>query len=528
MANRSAFFACAAAVGLSGCFPPGDGKEPELSQIYFPVGIAVSPGATRMYVANSNFDLQFNAGSLQVYDLDALRARLPVYCTSDASCGDGERCDLDPTEENSDAPSHWCVASSGPNAGRPCGVASETTPAERILAPGRCAPFDPTSGGVILEAVEIGAFATDVIYRQNPNGPGGRLYIPVRGDATLHWIDVDDDTEPSVGLELDCGQSGKNSACDDEHRRGDDPDANIRGVRMPPEPFAVAADALARSIVVTHQSDGAVSLFVDGFTGEGPRLEFVLGGLATGAVGIASIPQPKIVDLEEDFFQPGYLVTFRNSPEVRQLRVFFDDVNNSTPRPFIQNTGGAGVTANASGIDSRGIGVDPSQRQACESACADADTDCADECAGIPLDIFIANRSPATLLLGRTRPNRSASSSDDFPQFFDTLPLDFGPSRVVVGSVLGESGDPEVRVFVITFDARKIYIVDPDSRRVERVIDTGRGPHSFAVDPVNGLGFVGHFTDSYVGVIDLDKRHGRVFGTVISSMGVPTPPRAAR
>ena len=64
----------------TGCFAPGDGREPPLDRIYFPVGVALSPGYTRMYVANSDFDLQFNAGSLQAYDLERLDALLPVYC----------------------------------------------------------------------------------------------------------------------------------------------------------------------------------------------------------------------------------------------------------------------------------------------------------------------------------------------------------------------------------------------------------------------------------------------------------------
>jgi hypothetical protein len=35
---------------------------------------------------------------------------------------------------------------------------------------------------------------------------------------------------------------------------------------------------------------------------------------------------------------------------------------------------------------------------------------------------------------------------------------------------------------------------------------------------------VAHFTDSYVGVIDLDARHSS-FGTLILTLGTPTAPR---
>src|SRR6185436_8572258 len=137
--------------------------------------------------------------------------------------------------------------------------------ATRLTVPGRCNPIDPLGAGIIARAIGIGAFATDVIFRRDPTQPptpadvepAGRLFIPVRGDATLHFIDVD----PARGIELDCG----GDKCDDDHRRGDDPVAETTrpGLRMPAEPFGIAATDDGSAIVVTHQSDGDVSLFVN-------------------------------------------------------------------------------------------------------------------------------------------------------------------------------------------------------------------------------------------------------------------------
>jgi hypothetical protein len=39
------------------------------------------------------------------------------------------------------------------------------------------------------------------------------------------------------------------------------------------------------------------------------------------------------------------------------------------------------------------------------------------------------------------------------------------------------------------------------------------------------VGYIGHFTDSYIGVVDLD-RTGPTYGQILLSVGAPTPPRA--
>ena len=48
-------------------------QPPPLEQFYFPVGLKVSHGGTVLYAVNSNFDLQYNGGTLQSYDLRLIR-----------------------------------------------------------------------------------------------------------------------------------------------------------------------------------------------------------------------------------------------------------------------------------------------------------------------------------------------------------------------------------------------------------------------------------------------------------------------
>jgi hypothetical protein len=574
--------AAVAALALGACFPPTDGREPPLGRLYFPVGVALSGGieaggramgadagaassssARWLFVANSDFDLQFNAGSLQAFDLDRLRSFLPRYCEADADCEGNEVCDGPGAATNDGDPSFWCVDPANP---KPCGDLGEKSPAERLLSPGRCSFIDPVApaGGepVLRDSVTIGAFVTDVLFREPPANeteagtPLGRLFLPVRGDATLHWVDV---RPTNGGAVLDCGQ-GETDECDGEHRRGTSPAAeNSRNVALPPEPFGVAADKQGRALVVTHQTEGKVALFVNewgsGAAG-GPHLEFVLAGLPAGAVAAASIPEPAIAeegDLRESGafpHEPGFLVTFRTSPRVQLVR-FFDDAAAEPERPFLEGSRFVDITTNAEGFNSRGVAVDDELRGACEidcrgghedciAQCAPGDTDCSgscaehrDECfqrcAGIPLDVYVANRSPASLVIGETRPNFSETSSDDLPRFIDNEAVSLGASRVVVGKVIGKDGvTRHSRVFVICFDSRKIFVYDPRARRMETVIQTGRGPHALAVDPGSGLGFIAHFTDSYVGVVDLNQTHAQDYGRIIATLGPPTPPRASK
>jgi len=587
--------------GAVGCFPPDEGRAVPLDRIYFPTGIQVSPGRSWMYVANSDFDLQFNAGSVQVYDLAALRKKIPQYCDSDADCG-SLVCD---TTGKGTAfggadgpPTHRCVDAKRRN---PCASAGTVVQsvADQSLTPGLCAYIEPApllKGGVQKGVVSIGAFATDLLYATNPlkDGTGADLFVPVRGDATVHWIAVDDDTEypdgtsHATGVELDCGQSGATNACDDNHRRGTGDSAGVNQAVIPPnnyfdlpaEPFGIAVqarryggvpDALgseflppengveptaaSETLVTTHQTTGQVALFVNHWSttpsvDDGPELVFVGGGLPSGALAVAAVPLPAfwLENMNRVGYLPSYLMTFTNAAQLTLLRTF-TDASSSPPRPFIDASRSTPITTNASGFESRGLAIDGNARRACE---APVDGTCAGTpdhplppdvpdrascllkyCEPIPLDVFVANRSPASLIIGQTPPNVPNTLTDDLPQFYDSVPMTTGPSRVFVGNIIDRNGNLARRVFIICFDSRRVFVYDPATRRFETEVVTGRGPHAFALDVDEetksyAYAYLGHFSDSYVGVIDLDQRHASTYGTIVLSVGQRTPPRASK
>lgn len=491
--------------------------EVPLDQIYFPVGLAldVREGPVvpedvtthdKLVVVSSDFDLQYNGGAIQSYDLELLDAKLPTRCALDQECPAGV-CDKG-----------LCAAADGSR----CSEAGERNADDRLLYPGLCKPLDPAP--FQISKVKIGAFATDAILRARTDDEIKRLFVPVRGDSTLHWLDLD------ARGNLDCGQVG-DGACDDRHRVGDDPSETERDITLGPEPFAIDASEHAESIVVTNQTTNTVTLFT---TDAGsapvpeqwttpPRIEFALNtNLPQRPVGVAALPLTEQERRASEKRTPAYtfLLTFRDSAQVRLVR-FASDLDSSGDRPYLVDGGGIGISANSVGSDSRGVAVDDSARKAAELACGGDDA-CLSQAALVPLDVYVANRSPASLLIGRTTPPQQ------YPSFFQALPLTTGPSRVVVGKVLTPDNVEETRVFVVCFESRRIFIYDPKRSRIEADIFTGRGPHALAVDSKRHLLYVGHFTDSYVGVYSLDLAFPETYGSMLGMLGSPKSPRSSK
>lgn len=561
---------------LGGCFPSGEGVDPPTDRtVYFPVGLALDADASHLFIANSDFDLQYNAGTVESWDLVALRDVLPRGCRADADCNaDTEVCDT--SSELGRVPSYWCVEK-GPSssdrtsdpehalAGPACGKLGELSGAERQLYPGRCRwiapqqrfanPFHAEHDRVHRASVRIGAFATDVVYRPRPaTAPAsdwtGRLFVPVRGDATLHWIDVQGDGA------LECGQNepGQDNACAGDHRRGNNPAAeNTRGDSLLPEPFGIDADHDASFVMITNQTSSALGLFQNAW-GEGagldngPTYQFTLQFSAGQPMGLGAVPKPWADIAAGRSAGPDFITSFRGAAVLQLVRVYADS-DSSPPRPYAKAIENVRILANANGGDSRGLALDPTLRRAEEERCAaryGVDAACATDpaCAGavgpeyqqcleqadaVPLDVLVTNRLPASLLAGQTfRQRIDQAGSSDLPAIQVAIALGYGPARVVVGNVTTSSGERERRAFAVCFDSRRVVVYDPARQRIETEILTGRGPQAFVVDEENALAYVAHFTDSYIGVVDLDQRHLRTYGSIIGSVEKPIAPRSSK
>lgn len=575
---------------LNACYPPGDGKAPPLDEIYFPTGVALDgswqfdgdAAPKYLYVANSDFDLQYRSSSLISYDLEKLSKLVPRSCNTDDDCQDlGMICDAwanpslpQAAPGESRANSYFCVSNSSPV--EPCGAFGELDAAYQVLTPGRCNSIDPLhpqdgSQSLKVDSVGIGAFATDVLWRPNcenkaddvdcvrdPDAPS-RLFIPVRGDSTLHWIDVLKSDDPVREGHFDCGaNNGDEDGCDGLHRAGDSGDDNLYDLTQPPEPFGLDATDDAEFVAVTNQTTGTVSLYHNS-AGDGPELVSIASGLPLAPIGVATIPRPKFNDdADRARYAPSFLVSYRNAAEIDLLRVREDApyLSSDTSRePYtryvLRRVGSVPVNANSLNFDQRGIAIDDSQRQAEYAVCQESKEACtgaSNDCVAAYVQclktvhqpsVYAASRAPASMLLGAlTTDLNFVSGTSELPSFTDSLPLSFGPSRVVVGKVRvpgtkfldghGGSFDLASRVFIVCFDSRRIFVYDPERRAIEAIVNTGRGPHALAVDEMRGLAYVGHFTDSYLGVISLDLRFPKSYAAIVASVGTPKAPRSSK
>jgi hypothetical protein len=552
---------------LAACYSTGEGPDPSASTLYFPVGMATSPGGNALYLVNSDFDLQFNSGTVLAIDLARLRKFLRPLWAPDPS----------------HLPADPCIG---------LGVNVDPT-----VQPGPCGPLDlnhpPDSPESLVRAsAKIGAFATDLLLVCRPSDPttgvlstaglgrshcgaptdagdpsGARLFVPVRGDPSLTFFDIDDDRGGRAPtFQLECGQASNNGRCSDPFRAGIDSNENTRGLTLPAEPFGIAVSDRADAIMITHQTGGAVSLFTGASSGGQtvldvkPTLQFVYTGVppATGVVGLP-IPDVLIRELKRENdsraamapplppltleqwlrianYQQGFGISYRGAAEVDVFR-FFDDQFAAPARPFLTRSSARGFNVVPSGQDSRDIAIDAAERTACATDCAARagetgfDTAACDlGCDQIPLGAYVTNRSPPSLLVGQVLPASSTISNESIA-LYDAIALPAGPSRVVVGQIHDRRDPPLVRrprIFAICFDARAIVVYDPIAHRVDGQIRTGRGPHALVMDPIEAIAYVTHFTDSYIGLIDLDQLHGDTFESIVATIGVPSPPRESK
>jgi len=533
----------AALVGVAApsCYSAGGGTAPPPDSFYFPVGLAVSTDGAVLYAVNSDFDLQWNGGTLQSYDLARLRADAANQIATFA------------------IPNSTCPGSPPPGG---------------TLLGQACAPVHP-SQSYIGDSVTIGAFATDVQLSVAPNH-SSRLFIPVRGNATVTWADVEGD--PNNPLKIDCGQ-GADGRCAASHQAGNDPNqlGNTRHVTLPGEPYGMAQSENGAYIAVTSQTTTQSSLLTTGLSTPAappvpPTMEFVLGGMPVGGIGIAAVPHDRDapapgmvgppptgkssrcedVDVADVLHcvRPAFLETSRDAAEIDLLRLYDDD-GSSLHRPFLQREGVYPITSNAVGTDSRGIVIDPTPRIACKTQC-NGDPACSAACGQLAARVFFASRTPPALGIGEIGgppPSGLGTYDPDRLVLTGNWPLPIGPSNVYLAPIIDPNGNFALRVFIVCFDASQIVVWDPDAEAVETVIDVGAGPFAMTFDPFSmtdvgehnpappppapnqprpyRFAYVASFTQSYVQMIDLDNSQptAETFENVVFTLGQPTLPK---
>ena len=289
------------------------GDPPPAADIYLPTGVLLSQqsetSAPRfLYLINSNFDLRYNRGSVQAFDLDRLAAAVDSCATP------GVDCQLDPVP-------------------------------------------------ILTDEVLVPSLATSFAISPDRR----RLYVATRTDPSMMFIDLDEQADGEDVLKCD----EVDRRCSDDRQRGASAAGSPRGFVFPPEPVGmvtlpvgVASGAPPSSsstpadnfVMVAHRS-GQVSLFYDNGTGDGPTLLHVLAGLPLEPTDLA--------------FDPGsglaYLSVYARTSTVSGLARILLRVGLTQPAgqeidaSFLYDAGAVVIDGVAAQRDTRAVALNPWQ-----------------------------------------------------------------------------------------------------------------------------------------------------------------------
>jgi hypothetical protein len=228
MSWRSLSIACA--VALTACDIPNPGIAPASATLNFPIALALtqpdpsSHQSAFLVVANSNYDVRYNAGTLLSLDMGTIASRIAQVQADRSTCTNAEA----------------------------------QTDATRECQLGEARDF-------LVSEAWIPSFAAGLVLSPQ----GDRFYIPARAAANLAWVDVN----PATGV-LACDQAQGSLRCSDaRHTPLIETGCAGRDLTMTGDPNAVtvttldtltgnAADA-DRDVVLMVLRNAQAALFVD-------------------------------------------------------------------------------------------------------------------------------------------------------------------------------------------------------------------------------------------------------------------------
>lgn len=519
---------------LGGCNDPNTGIDAPVDNFFFPEGLLLDPrtpegdaepeAAKYLFVSNGNNDLNYNGGSVTVIDLeaffeawsdtrvDAEGNEVPTYEPYPYCEGPGERCVLDVGARTTD--DFPC---------RRLGLLPQVVECDE-------APF-------VVDGVRLGDFSTHIAASKEPSGTP-RLWIPVRGDPSVTFIDVKGSLPGPP--DLDCGQrrvdgeADDRSRCADEHRL-----THLRNDRsldeLPREPFNVHVSESEdyRYAFIAHASGPALSIIdLDGLSGDDSQPAIVdinnifsptIGTVLSGGFGLATRPCGACgVEGEEE--DPGF-----NQPDVTQ----------GCTRPLVYSSLRFQLLATsftASGIDPDALPSGAVERDGCEDAqgnylgpfCATPDQvgqECAILCEPQVRNVVrfpVGGVDPLSTVSGEALGDvHFGDACGDELYVLQTNPgallrldtsLDGGePLDIPAGRPIEVCDQPtrfqiwedEGLAFVACFQAAYVYVVDLRAEQVVDTVITGTGPHDLVFDELRGMLYVANLLEGSVSVIDV-------------------------
>lgn len=493
---------------LAGCVNKSGEALPQ-GLMSFPIAIELSPdvdaeGAPRfLYVTSSNFALQYNSGNVQSYDLQKLVDGVVTGCVSRwvldvcvAVGGDltAPECQCEPLQEScTPLPAgirSECLEPSFD--GDPNDPSCDCDPLlddECVAIPfDRCSVIDDRlifrDLGAALRLVRvddlirgevlIGSFSDGLGVATN----GRRLYLPVRSDANLTFIDVDEEGQLACG-----GPFGTRHTCTDPYRSGSAQLANPSvPLNLPSDPVDVYVGSLAEDfeppgnpqggdfsgdyILMAHR-EGNASMFFDQDRGGGPeptqrpRLAATIGDLAPEQVTIT--------------YEPGAKRAWIPSAAARAIIRLGIAIDGDPSQSFLFDAGLLFVSGLDDGSNNRDIRFDP--RPGRNLA-------------------YIVSRAPEALVVAR-----SDVAGGDL-NMVGQISTCRDPSRIQVSEVPARDGTA-LLAFVSCFLARSVQVIDVDELQGITILTNISGAFEFVIDGPRLLMYVADFSTSVLRVADL-------------------------
>jgi hypothetical protein len=538
MGLRLAGFAAMLAAGQA-CKLDQNGVPPPLDRIAFPASALVDPDGRWLYVANSNSDLRYNDGTLVAVDLDgAIRDRFgevgqaaptwPVCPAADRVRPDSVDVALNPADQ---FPCCWDFLDHSilncderlyipPQSTVKIGSFAAGMQFQRFVEP----DCDPTLSPNEAHDALRKAHATR--HDCNANCPGepveGRLFIGVRGNSSLTYVDTRRVADPVLGTRpvFTCSDptSSDPNVCQVTQTIPNASPADVQTpIHVPDEPYALVLDSSKDLLYVgnlrgdiNHPQTGGISLFDVSRPVMAPRAAPVFIGPSS------SLFNP---DLNGNFGITS--LTLRDNGRIYACSRYGTNVVDvlttldagnlcDQSHDDIAVFGGSDVYATPLlGAEIRGIQFLPDAK-------------------GIPAeDGNMPPEATRAFVLQRVPPALIEFDASTDPRAFGNFPS--AVLETCTGPTFLQAYDAGegTRLYVTCFDAGQIYVFDPYVPRLISVINAGRGPAGLAfplaarADRPERLAYVVGFSANDIPVVDLTPGSGTQFH-VVQRIGFPS------
>jgi DNA-binding beta-propeller fold protein YncE len=531
--------AVAAVTAAPACKLNQHGVSPPLDRIAFPSSALVDPDGLWLYVANSNSDLRYNNGTLVAVDLDAaVRDRFgmadreldgppPLWPLCPGA--DRARVDTDASPCCWDVLDHQILNCDDrlyvqPDSTVQIGSFAAGMQFQRFAEP-KCDPtLSPNDAS--MKVLQAATTRHDCQTRCPGDLVAGRLFIGVRGNSSLTYVDTGRVYDPSLGRPrpvFSCDAAADVcTVTSTMPNTSPTQDAVPPAIPVPDEPYALTLDEKQDLLYVgnlrgdtAHPTTGGISLFDVARPSADPS--------KSRPTFIRPTPSPFAADINGFFgitsltLRPDSSIyaTSRYQTNAVNLVPSFPEGLCGTPPSEINLPAGSDVyTTPLVGAEIRGIqflpdpmGIPPAPTDPNAPAPAPQNT-----------RVFVLQRVPPALV--------------EFDM--STAPDAFGnfPSEVLetcAGPTFLQSYDAGegARLYVTCFDQGQIYVFDPYTPRLIQIINAGRGPAGVAfpqaprADRKERLAYIVGFSANNLSVLDLTPGSPTQYH-VVQRIGFPT------